>query len=500
MYQVACPGCGAPVTFRSAASVMAVCEFCRTTVLKDADSVRDLGKMAEVLEDYSPIRIGVSGTFNQHAFTVIGRIQLRYAAGFWNEWYVLSDEGRPAWLSDASGQYAVTAEAPAIANPPKFDGLRAGTRVHLGDAVYVASDVRSAKCVAGQGELPFQVGAGWETRVADFRRGNQFLTLDYADGDPPKIYRGKAVRLDELKCQLLRAPDEIRDTAGRFKGKVGSLACPSCGAAANYSPGATTHLVCPSCRAQIDTSGAVAEVIAAGARMAAVRTTLELGAKATIDREPWTLIGLMRREELGEEGEDSRWTEYLLYSEKRGFRWLVETSEGWERADVLDEWPQWDGGSQATLPDGGYSKIWDYQARVIFAAGAFNWRVAVGDTVRVTEYRNGDAKLSMEANAEEITWSRAIALNPDEVMAWFGKAKPVGAALKAKAAESAAGTTHVEMAKRIMWFLFGINAIPFVVNPDDTFGYVLFGLVALFLPAFVLDVLKPAMPGKGAGK
>ena len=75
---------------------MAVCEFCRTTVLKDADSVRDLGKMAEVLEDYSPIRIGVSGVFNQHAFTVIGRIQLRYAAGFWNEWYVISDEGRPA--------------------------------------------------------------------------------------------------------------------------------------------------------------------------------------------------------------------------------------------------------------------------------------------------------------------------------------------------------------------------------------------------------------------
>lgn len=490
MYQVACPGCGAPVSFRSAASVMAVCEFCRSTLLKEADAVRDLGKMAEVLEDYSPIRIGVSGVFNQHGFTVIGRIQLRYAAGFWNEWYVLSDEGRPAWLSDASGQYAITAEAPALDQPPAFGELRAGSRVHLGDAVYVASDVRTAQCVAGQGELPFQVGAGWQARVADFRRGRQFLTLDYSDGEPPKLYRGQSVRLAELKCQLLRAPDEIRDSAGRYKGKIGTLACPACGAAASYTPGATTHLVCPSCRAQVDTSGAAAEVIAAGERVAAVRTTLELGAKATIEREPWTLIGLMRREEIGED-EDAQWTEYLLYSEKLGFRWLVETSEGWESADVLDEWPQWDGGDRASLPDGGYKKIWDYGARVVFAAGAFNWRVAVGDAVRVSEFRKGGSKLSMEASDEEITWSRSGALEASQVMAWFGKAKPV-AAFKPSATGPVSCMT---MAKRIMWFLFGINLIPFIVNADATLPIILFGLAALFIPAFIIDAL-----GEGKSK
>ena len=484
MYQILCPGCGAPATFRSAASVMAVCEFCRTTMLKDADSVRDLGKMAEVLEDYSPIRIGVSGVFNQHAFTVIGRIQLRYDAGFWNEWYVISDEGRPAWLSDASGQYAVTAEAAGPPDPPKFQSLRAGNRVNLGDAAYIAADVRSAKCVAGQGELPFQVGPGWEARVADFRRGRQFLTLDYSDGEVPKFYRGQAVRLDELKCQLLRAPDEIRDTAGRFKGKVGTLACPSCGASASYTPGATTHLVCPSCRAQVDTSGPVAEVIAAGERVAAVKTTLELGAKATIEREPWTLIGLMRREEIGE-GEDSQWAEYLLYSEKKGFQWLIETSEGWEAAFVLDEWPQWDGGSQATLAEGSYSKLYDYGARVVFAAGAFNWRVAVGDRVRVTDYSAGDRKLSMEAGAEEITWSRSAGLDADQVMAWFGKAG--GLARPRLSSSAAIRQNNKTMAKWLVIALLAINVIPLFVAFDDVFETLLFFGAALYLPAVWLD-------------
>src|SRR5204862_1942155 len=95
-------------TFRSAASVMAVCEYCRSTLLKDAESVKDIGKMSEVLEDYSPIQINTSGTFQGQNFTVVGRIQLRYDAGFWNEWYVLFDHGASAWLSDASGQYVFT--------------------------------------------------------------------------------------------------------------------------------------------------------------------------------------------------------------------------------------------------------------------------------------------------------------------------------------------------------------------------------------------------------
>ena len=78
MQQVACPGCGAPVVFKSSASVMAVCEYCKTTLLKDAGSVRNLGKMSEVLEDYSPLQIGSSGRLAERGFTLIGRIQLQY--------------------------------------------------------------------------------------------------------------------------------------------------------------------------------------------------------------------------------------------------------------------------------------------------------------------------------------------------------------------------------------------------------------------------------------
>ncbi|MEO7497576.1 MAG: DUF4178 domain-containing protein, partial [Massilia sp.] len=87
MQTVSCPGCGAPVQFKSHASVMAVCEFCQASVLKDAAAVKDLGKMSAVLEDFSPIQINTAGVFAARPFTVVGRIQLRYADGMWNEWF-----------------------------------------------------------------------------------------------------------------------------------------------------------------------------------------------------------------------------------------------------------------------------------------------------------------------------------------------------------------------------------------------------------------------------
>ena len=87
---------------------MAVCEYCKTTILKDAESVVNLGKMSEVLEDYSPLKIGTSGLYAQRSFSLIGRLQLQYSDGFWNEWYALFDDGSSGWLSDASGQFTMT--------------------------------------------------------------------------------------------------------------------------------------------------------------------------------------------------------------------------------------------------------------------------------------------------------------------------------------------------------------------------------------------------------
>ncbi|MEO8935977.1 MAG: DUF4178 domain-containing protein [Burkholderiaceae bacterium] len=507
MNTISCPNCGAPVTFRSAASVMAVCGFCSSTLIKDADSVRDIGKMSAVLEDFSPIQINTSGSLDGRSFTVIGRIQLRYPAGFWNEWYVIDDHGDGAWLSDGSGQYTFTraVDRATLRVPlPAFDRIAAGSPLNLGTApdgsalLFIAGDVRSAQCAGGQGELPFTVGEGYQARVADFRRASEFVTLDYSDvgvlpapigggsNTEPTIYRGRSVKLDELKAQLLRDPETITDSAGRVKGKVSNLECPSCGASIAFSPGATSHLLCQTCHASLDVAGPVAEVIAAAKRVDAVKPTLPLGAKGTIATVGYTVIGFMRRTEISDEA--GEWTEYLLYAPQKGFLWLIETDEGWERASVLDGWPYWYTADKAVLDGDTYDKLYDYRAVVKYAAGAFNWRVEIGDVNRVTDFRYGTAKLSAESDDAELTWSRSTPVTPKDMALWFGNqvdttAMPSG---PPSLLERPPGG-YRQVAKWLTILLLAVNAIPILFSPGRALIIVILATIGLYFPAWLMD-------------
>jgi len=483
MQIVSCPSCGAEVTFRSHASVVAVCEYCATTVLKDADTVKYFGKMSAVLEDYSPIQIGTAGVLAGRPFTVIGRIQLRYSAGMWNEWYLLFDDGATAWLGDSSGLYTITAEFKGDARLPTFEQLQPGRNYGINGAPYTAAEIRVADCVGGQGELPFRVGDGYQSKVADFRRGKEFITLDYSDG-APVVYTGAAVTLDSLQPQLLRDEDTILRAAGRYRGKLAALDCPSCGSAIKYLPGVTTTLVCAACQARIDATSPKAQVLAAGEQVARVATTIELGATANINSQDFTIIGVMRRAD----DEGTEWTEYLLYGARAGFSWLVETDEGWSGATVMAEWPlQYQPGADNVVIDRvRYESLYEYGSTVTWAAGAFNWRVAVGDVTHVEEYESGQINLARETTEHEMTWSRSAPVPADQMRAWFG-AQFHGKVNTTGGAKPFARNRHRDAAKYIIMFMLVVNALPMLMNFSSTWYLSALGALAIYLPATFLD-------------
>jgi hypothetical protein len=57
---------------------MAVCSYCRATVLRDGASTANIGKLSEVLDDFSPIQLGTGGIWKGKYFTVVGRLRLEY--------------------------------------------------------------------------------------------------------------------------------------------------------------------------------------------------------------------------------------------------------------------------------------------------------------------------------------------------------------------------------------------------------------------------------------
>jgi uncharacterized protein (DUF983 family) len=472
MQTVSCPGCGAPIEFKSHASVMAVCEFCRTVAVKEADAVRDLGKMAAVLEDYSPIQIGTAGNYGGRGFTVVGRIQLRWSGGMWNEWFLLFDDGGNGWLGDSAGRYVVTVERELAGDWPAFETIRPGRPARIGAEAWIAAEKRTARCIAGQGELPFRVGEGWEARVADFRLGGAFATLDYSDGEQPVLYGGAAQTLAQMQCQLLRDDDAIKASSGRYRGRLDALNCPQCGTAIAYLPGITASLVCQNCRARLDAATPAVAVLARGEEVDRHRFTLALGSTATIDGRETRILGALVRAD--EEG--SRWTEYLLHGGGAGFSWLIESGDEWWRAEGLDTWPVESGAVSVPLDRLAYTKLYDYRARTELVLGAFYWKAEAGDTVTVSEYQQGAQRLSSELAPEELSWSRSNRVAFDQVRAWFKLAAPARAPARSLAAK---GETPV--GRFLLWLVL-LNLVPLILHFRGAAPWVLVGLLALALP------------------
>jgi len=238
-HSAACPSCGAPVVFKSAASIFAVCEYCQSTLVRHDQALEDIGKMAALVEDRSPLQLGAEGRYKGVHFALIGRIQIKYSQGIWNEWHLLFDDMRTGWLSEAAGEYVLTFAQYVQDALPKFEGLEIGQRLVLDAQAWTVSNIEEAECVAGQGELPFKVGAGYPVAAVDLRNSTNFATL-----------RNAAAALRRRSggfCCAANEPSASRYADSDAHGASGGLPLPGlrradAGAHAGYSRGCLCQL------------------------------------------------------------------------------------------------------------------------------------------------------------------------------------------------------------------------------------------------------------------
>jgi hypothetical protein len=202
-----CPSCGAPVVFQSPASILAICEYCSSTLVRQDMDLENVGKMAELQKDGSPLQLRAEGRYQGKHFSVVGRMQLRFEQGFWNEWYLLFDDQHAGWLGESRGTYAVSFAAQVTKPLPSFADLRPGDSVVLQGQSYEVTDKESAFCQAGEGELPFSINAGYDAPVVDLSgEMNRFATLDYSE-EPPLVFLGEYVEFEQLHLSGLREID-----------------------------------------------------------------------------------------------------------------------------------------------------------------------------------------------------------------------------------------------------------------------------------------------------
>lgn len=396
-----CPQCGGPVTFRWAGAVQTTCPYCASVLLRKGMDLEKVGVQSEPPPNLSRIQVGTRGEFGGKTFRVTGRIAYAWEAGAWNEWHLLSEDGRSGWLSDAQEEYAVTFAVPGQSIPPLAQ-LPPGATVTLARRTWTVASITRARYVGVEGELPFEYWDKDEVAYVDLRGDGGFATIDFSE-DPPLLFAGQVVPFAALGLR------DLRDRAEGPRVDAQALGCPNCGGAVEVRmPGESVNVVCPSCTSVLDATSPKLTLLQSYQARIKRSPKIPLGATGTMHGATWRVLGFQVRT-VRVEGTDYPWDEYLLHAEGRGFRYLTEYRGHWNDAVVLHEVPKVSRGGRSVAHFRGeaFRHFQSAEAETTFVLGEFPWQVRAGDRAQAHDYVHPPRMLSREVTPQEQTWTLA---------------------------------------------------------------------------------------------
>ena len=421
--KTACPSCGAPLEF-TVGSVVTVCDFCQSAVARTDRRVEDIGKVAELVETPSRLRCGLSGTFNRKSFTVVGRVQYQHpAGGVWDEWYLAFPGGRWGWLAEAQGKTYLMFQRKLSSkvNVPGFDRLEVGDVVKLGTYEFGVTERGVATALAAEGDIPWAFRGGAEHKFVDLQGDKDvFATFEY--GESVSAYVGKEISLDALALE----GDGWDVLDATVVTAAASLNCPQCGGTLTlHVPDASLRVTCPNCNSLLDADNGKLSYLKTLAKPKKLKLRLPLGTEGKLFGDDYMVIGFLARFAMYG-GVSYPWQEYLLYSEKLGFRWLVYNDRHWAFASPASgEAAKNTGATDRIGYDGSNFRIYDRGvATVKHVLGEFYWKVEAGETVKTADYIAPPRMLSYEwsetGKSSEVTVSESVYVQTDEIEAAFG--------------------------------------------------------------------------------
>lgn len=198
---------------RSAALPYVTCAYCQTLIRRHGEGLEAIGKSAVLPFDVSPIQLGTTGGFAEIRFSVVGRVRWGWSDGSWNEWLLDCSDGKQRWLGEAMGSFMLTEEFPELLQRSELaqfasgGSVARGTRLVLEGEEFEASDIKTARCLGSEGDLPRPTPAGAEMLSIDFRGTNGGAISLQRDSDGASAWFGAALELAQLAPKNLRPLD-----------------------------------------------------------------------------------------------------------------------------------------------------------------------------------------------------------------------------------------------------------------------------------------------------
>ncbi|MFT5683761.1 MAG: ribosomal protein S27E [Myxococcota bacterium] len=417
--RLTCPSCGAEHTLHNPGITVLVCDNCDTTLYREEGILR-AGEKSIVGEPSSNLAIGSTGQVGDRQVTLLGRIQFQGATSTWDEWFGTDEKGREVWLTEDEKNYTLERALPQPL-PGSSPDMSIGAELSLAGRRYQVDERGEARCLGGEGQLPRPIRPGEQYRFIDATEinGSTQLTVEFSPDSPAGVaFVGRDIPAD----QVVYAPQPGAEFSTPIE-QAATLRCANCGGSiplpAQDKPALTVG--CPFCDSVLHLEGDQAKVAAKNAKKTLF--PFEIGDRAALQGQTWEVIGrLMYR--IG------RWQtrEYLLWSDKGGYRWLEEsdrhytlmkpTSVGPSLAEVQSLY------KKRKIDIGGttFQFFEDGRATLAYVDGALPWQANVGESNQYYDFIAPPRAYSMEVTGNsELERFVGDYIPPLEVFKAFGK-------------------------------------------------------------------------------
>ncbi len=417
-----CPTCGASIEFTAGSTIVLVCPYCRSAVARTDRGLEDLGKVAEIADSESPLKLGLKGTYKDTHFELTGRAQNRHElGGYWDEWYATFSNGWVGWLAEAQGRFYLTFYQPLPAGValPTFDGLQLGQTIPEipSPTPLMVQERGHGTAVAADGEIPYRLTPGEQFAYADLAgKNNAFATIDYSM-DPPWVFVGAQVTLAEIGLGDAKPVQREARTVSAT-----GMGCPNCGGPLSLTaPDKAERVTCPNCNSLLDVNkGKLTYLKALNPPPEQPDFVAPIGAEGVFPGDvKFKIIGAVVRS-VTIDGIKYYWHEYLLYNPMVGFRWLVHSDNHWNFVEPVNAAEVEPLGTTVNYNGNTFKIFQDAPAVVEYVKGEFYWRVEQGETVRAVDYVAAPLMLSQEISQNEINWSVGTYMTNDEIEKIFG--------------------------------------------------------------------------------
>lgn len=400
---------------------MRVCDYCKTAMYWDRESALRVGKKSMDLPRSSRFKVGSRGKIKGEFFTVLGRLSYAHEQGTWNEWFVELENGEIQWLTEDEGELFLESPVDLTAPIPPHSELKPGMYITINDKVGVVEEIGVARCLGGEGQIPFQVEIGETYPYADGAGtdGSFSFGLEF-DGNSGAVtaFVGRI-----LTPKTAKAKSDDRESPDTKTGEA--IRCAACGKPYEGPRlDSTEMVVCEACGSGLQLDEAETRVVGRNVGDAPY-FAFSVGLPIDIEGVRYEVMGRLYYVEPDEDGEYPS-MEYVLYNPDNGYLWLSEDNGHFTISrpyHVRFSVPPIPVPKMGVTVGKETFKIYESgELTLRWVDGALPWTAAVGERTRYTHLINPPDYIDQEITGTELELFRGRYVDHEEMV----KAVPEG--------------------------------------------------------------------------